>query len=576
MGTSRIAILTLIVAAESIAGPLWSAEPTPRQVVMVPLRDGVRLKTNIFFTGAADEAKPVLLLRTPYNQETYNGQAQRCAEAGFVAVTQDCRGRFGSEGQFVFYWGEGPDGFDTVEWLRERPWCNGRIGMWGTSYLGSVQWLTAAEGTNLTALAPAASAPNFYYNVHLGGVYLLSHAKGGFCMDLFGPATKLESSPDWPQLYMHLPLTDWGRHLKRELPWQMNMISHDRPDGFWKRADTTPAIPQMSFPAQHIVGYYDFMCRESVGGFQAMCKRSATEFSRAHQQLILGPWDHSVGERNAGEVDFGPTAELDVLTENLRWFNRFLRDEDSASSAFDRVRYFSLGENRWRLATCWPPEEAVDQFWYLSSAGHANTRRGDGVLSQSQSDEQEPADVFRSDPDDPVPCWPAKVRQYQEVWGPVDQALCQDRDDVLVYQSKPLDRPLWFAGSPSLDLYVATDSLDADWVVKLIDVDPGGVCLPLAMGVRRGSTRESELHPSPMEPGRHYRLTVELGHSAARIDKGHRLGIQIAGSNFPLFARNLHMAEGPAGINKKIAQQQVFHSSSELSRLVLPIIKSQD
>jgi uncharacterized protein len=594
------AVIVVTVLAVARTTSLSAADradrpPVERTTEMVPMRDGVLLKTIVFHPPASREAPteasrshraetlkppgthqlghlPIVLLRTPYNQDqpSFRGQAERFARAGYVAITQDCRGRFGSQGQFGFYWGEGPDGFDTVEWIRKQSWSNGRVGMWGASYMGSVQWLTAAEGTRLTALAPTAGATNFYYNLHVGGVYMLPMARMGFSMDLFGPGTNIGSSPNWPRWYQHLPLTDWGRNLERQLPWQEAMIAHDLPDGFWKRADALPAIERMDFPAQHIVGYFDFMCRDAVRSYQAMCQRAASEFARSHQQLILGPWDHGTGARKTGEVDFGPGAELDVVGANLAWFDRFLAPEQPKAERFPRVRYFSMGENRWREAEAWPPPGAVETTFYLRSGGRANTRRGDGRLDRLKPSTDEPADTFRSDPADPVPSWPAQGKQYREVWGPVDQQLAQDRDDVLVYRTDPLTEPFSFAGSPRAELWVAADTPDSDWVVKLIDVQPNGTSLPLATGVLRGSARDSELIRSPLVSGQRYRLVVDLGHAAARIDVGHRLAVQIAGSNFPVYDRNLHTGEGPTGTRMLVSTERVFHSTANLSRLILP------
>jgi uncharacterized protein len=592
-GLPLVAIaVTVVLAGTSLTA---AAQPgnaaVDRTIEMVPMRDGIRLRTIIFHCTASGNEPgptatpdgkqavraPTVLLRTPYNQDqpSLREQAERFARAGYVAITQDCRGRFGSEGQFVFYWGEGPDGFDTVEWIRRQPWSNRRVGMWGPSYMGSVQWLTAAEGTPLTALAPTAAANNFYYNLHVGGVYMLPMARMGFSMDLFGPATRIGSSPQWSEWYQFLPLTDWGKHLDRRLPWQEAMIAHELPDGFWKRADTSPAFERMDFPAQHIVGCFDFMCRDAVRSYQAMCRRAATEFARSHQQLILGPWDHGTGARKTGDVDFGPDAQLDVVGENLAWFNRFLKPQQPKAEPFPRVRYFSMGENRWREARSWPPPEAVETAFYFRSGGHANTRRGDGRLDRAGSVAEESVDTFRSDPANPVPSWPALGKEYREVWGPVDQQLVQDRDDVLVYRSDPLTESFSFAGSPRVELWVAADTPDADLVCKLVDVDSTGKSLPLATGVLRGSARDSELNRSPLVRGQTYPLVVDLGHAAARIDVGHRIAVQIAGTNFPVYARNLNTGEGPTGTRMLVSTEQVFHSAAKPSRLVLPKTNSR-
>lgn len=564
-------MLCLLGAFVALGSPAGAADEDLLLETRVAMRDGVKLKTTVF-TQLDRDPRPVVLLRTPYGQAGFKSQAERFVEAGYVAVTQDCRGRHGSEGDFVFYWGEGPDGFDTIEWIRMQPWCNGKVGMWGPSYMGSDQWLAAAEGAKIDALAPTASAPNFYYNVYLDGAYLLPHAKTGFCIDLFGPPTDIGSSPRWPEWYMHLPLTEWDQVIGRDVPWQMAMIRHYRPDGFWKRADASDDFARMDFPAQHIVGYYDFMCRQSVLAFERMCREAASAFARDNQQLILGPWDHGTGRAQVAEVDFGPQATLDVLTENIQWFDRFLRGQAAAEAGFPRVRYFTMGENKWHETSDWPPPEGQETPFYLRSSGHARTRHGDGRLETAAPDPQEETDSFRSDPNDPVPAWPAKGQQYQDVWGPVDQSLAMERDDVLVYQTPILEQPLRFAGNPRLELWVAADVPDADWVAKLIDIGPDGKCIPLASGVRRGSARDSEIDRTPLEPGKHYALTVNLGPCSAAILPMHRLAVMMAGSNFPNYDRNTHTGEGPTARTAIDAVEQVFHHRDEPSRLILPVV----
>ena len=420
-------------------------------VAMVPMRDGVRLKTIIFQLAGQTGPAPVVLVRTPYNQDQPNFRktAERFARAGYVSLTQDCRGRFGSEGQFVFYWGEGPDGFDTVEWIRKQPWSNGHVGMWGASYMGSDQWLTAAEGTPLTAMTPTAGATNFYYNLHVGGLYMLPMARMGFSMDLFGPKTDIGNSPKWPEWYQHLPLTDWGKNLNRRLPWQEAMIAHDLPDGFWNRAqrlsrdrtDERAGAVRGRLFRLHVPRH----CPQLSGD----AAPAPTEFARKNQQLILGPWDHGTGTRKAGDIDFGPAAQVDVAGENLAWFDRFLKQK-SNSPPFPQVRYFSMGENRWHEADDWPPPQAVETSFFIHSGGHANSYRGDGRLELVAGTSEEPADNFRSDPADPVPTWPALGKQYREVWGPVDQELLQDRDDILLFKTEPLSQPLVFAEARAL------------------------------------------------------------------------------------------------------------------------------
>ena len=546
-------------------------ESVVKEVFMVPTRDGVLLKTILFHLTSAKPPGPVVLLRTPYNQEHNEAAARRFAAAGYYAVTQDCRGRFGSGGSFGFYPGEGRDGYDTAEWIRKQTWCNGKVATWGHSYLASDQWLTAALGTPLDAMCPSAGAADFYQNQYVGGAYMLGMARAGYSVGFYGPPPEVGKSPEWPKWFMHLPLADLESVTGYKAPWQISFMVHNRRDAFWKPTDVTPEISHMNFPGQHIVGYYDFLCRAAVTGFQLMRTRSATAFSRENQQLVIGPWDHGTGNRKSADVDFGPQAHVDMIAENITWCDRFLRK--AATPRFPHVRYFSMGDNVWHEAGQWPPAEAVRTAFYLHSGGQANTSRGDGKLNPSSPARSEPADSFKADPANPLPDAPEPGKEYQDIWGPTDQRAASERQDVLIYQTQPLKKAVAFAGPLRAELYVSTDTPDADWAVRLIDVRPDGFAQPLATGIQRGSFRESDVNPTPLVPGKVYRLNVDLGHSAARILPGHSLRVQIASSCFPLFDRNTNTAEGPTGARTLVATEQVWHSAVRPSKIWLPVVK---
>jgi predicted acyl esterase len=245
---------------------------------MVPTRDGMLLNTTLFHLPALKEPGPVLLLRCPLNQARYELQARQFAQAGYYTVTQDFRGRFGSTGSYPLYSGEGQDSYDTIEWIRKQPWSNGKVGMWGHSNPATVTWMTAAEGVPLDAWAVSAGAPDFYQNQYLGGVYILAMARGGYPADLYGPPPAVGHSSEWSKWYLHLPLADLESVTGYKAPWQIGDMLHARKDGYWKRTDAIPLIPRINTPGQQIVGFYDFLCRATVTGFQLMRTRSATSF----------------------------------------------------------------------------------------------------------------------------------------------------------------------------------------------------------------------------------------------------------------------------------------------------------
>ncbi len=539
--------------------------------VMVPMRDGILLATDIYRDPDIATA-PVVLVRTPYNKDRAKVTARRFVDAGYVAVIQDCRGANASEGMLIPYNNEGQDGYDTIEWIGKQPWCNGRIGMWGSSYVGAVQWQAAVEKPpGLVTMIPRATWSNFYRNLYLGGAcrMLITRWAAGNSLhpeDATPPT-------DWDAVYRHLPLSEMDRAIGWPIPWLSGIYTHPEPNGYWSRLNLSDQITDLELPIQHVVGYYDFFSRESVGNFRRMSEAARNPKTRNQQQLILGPWDHgTIGKSQVGEVDFGPQAEWDSVAANLEWFDRFLKqDTEAMAKPFAPVRYFVMGENVWREADSWPPQHFEPTSFYLHSDGHANAH-GDGRLDLSLPSVEESADSFRADPNNPVPACPVTEARplHAATWAPVDQRVIEGRDDVLVYATEPLAEPLTFAGNPEAKIFVSADTVDADWVVKLIDVHPSGFAQNLAVGIQRGRYRESELEPRPLVPGEVYQLTIDLGPVAATIGKGHRLQVDVCGAYFPLFERNTNTGEGPTGTRTVIATEKVYHSPARASRVVLP------
>lgn len=544
-----------------------------KETVMVPMRDGVLLATDVYRDPSLKQA-PVLLIRTPYNKDRVKKSAERFADAGYVAVVQDCRGKFQSEGVFYPYDNEGRDGYDAIEWLGKQPWCNGRIGMWGASYVGATQWLAANERPpGLVTIAPTATFSSFYRNLYLGGAMRLSLITRWAA----GNSQKPEEATvtdDWRKTLLHLPMSEIDEQIGWSIPWLEGMLTHPRHDGYWKPTELTAEIVELKLPMQHIVGYYDFFSRETVGNFSRMQGWAPDMATRERQQLILGPWDHgSIGRAKVGDVDFGENAVIDKDGENLKWFERYLKtDAANPPAVAVPVKYFSMGDNVWREAQTWPPQGFTPTAFYLHSEGSANTGAGNGKLDICPPVTAEPADRFQADPADPAPACPVTEKRplIAATWAPVDQRPIEKRNDVLVYTSEPYTEPLTFAGNAQAKLYVSADTPDADWVVKLIDVHPDGFAQNLAVGILRGRFRDSELKPTALHPGEEYEITVDLGPIAAQIGAGHRLRVDICGAYFPLFDRNPNTGEGPFCKGTKIATEQVYHDAVRPSRIILP------
>jgi putative CocE/NonD family hydrolase len=543
------------------------------ETVSLPMRDGIKLATDLYRDPAVTKA-PVILMRTPYDRTKAKASATRWAQAGYVAVIQDCRGTRASEGVMAPYNNEGQDGYDTIEWITRQPWCSGRVGMMGGSYVGAVQWQAAAENPpGLAAIAPQATWSSFYRNLYLGGCVRLALISGWIAGNR--PRPDGVKPADMNGALLRLPLSEVDTAIGWSMPWLDAFLTHPEPNGFWTRLDLTPRLPQLQIPALHLVGYYDFFSRESVDNFGVMQKQASDPRTRQQQRLILGPWDHgSVGKTKVAEIDFGPEAAVDTHALQLDWFERHLKQDPAAQSKpFSPVRYFSMGDNVWHDAQSWPPEGFKPASFYLQSDGRANTRSGDGRLTREIPRDPQPADSFQADPANPTPSCPVNEKRPLKaaVWGPVDQSATEDRPDVLVYTSEQLRDPLVFAGNAEAKIHVSADTPDADWAVKLIDVHPDGFAQNLARGILRGRYRNSLLKPELMEPGKVYEITIDLGPVAATIAPGHRLRVDISGADFPLYDRNPNTAEGITGSQTAIATEQVHHRPGALSRIILPV-----
>jgi putative CocE/NonD family hydrolase len=543
------------------------------ETITIPMRDGVTLTADLYRDDSVKEA-PVILTRTPYDRTKQKGTGERWAKAGYIFIAQDCRGKFSSAGDFAPYNNEGQDGYDTIEWITRQSWCSGRVGMMGGSYVGAVQWQAAVESPpGLAAIAPQATWSSFYRNLYLGGSVRLALIAGWIA----GNSPKPEGAKpnDFYKALLRLPLGEVDSAIGWEMPWLDAFLTHPQPDGFWTRLDLTSRLPELQLPALHVVGYYDYFSRESVDNFMIMQKQARDEKTRQQQRLILGPWDHgTVGKTKVADVEFGPEAAVDTFALQLDWFDRHLKQDPAAQAKpFPPVRYFSMGDNVWHDAQTWPPEGFTTTSFYLRSAGKANTRQGNGRLSREAPTQGEPSDTFRADPGNPTPSCPITETRPPKaaVWGPVDQSATENRDDVLVYTSEPLTEPLTFAGNAEAKLHVSTDTPDADWAVKLIDVHPDGFAQNIARGILRGRYRTSLLKPELMKPGQVYEITVDLGPVAATIAKGHQLRVDISGADFPLYDRNPNTAEGIHSNKTAIATEQVHHRTGALSRIVLPV-----
>lgn len=578
--------------------------------VPMKTRDGVTLYADVV-RPEGDGRFPVLLGRTPYGKAGStdpNGENTFFARYGYVCVTQDTRGRWSSEGTFEPIFQEAADGYDAVEWAARLPWSNGRVGMVGQSYLAMAQYQVACTDPmppSLEVMAPVAGPSDCHQSwvFHSGGasmwhwlvpytlfqgldtlrragredliVRLASYVDGDlvpFRGTKYGINFATPLLGDWVQ---KLPIEQWVELLKEAAPYFGDYFAHEADGPYWHRANVNEHAESVTVPMMHVASWYDLYAEGGPNAYQSIKARSRHARAREGQRLIVGPWAHLLpysrpNAQGAGEADFGPDALIDLNETLLRWYEYWLHDIDNGVMDEPPVSVFVMGENRWRSFEDWPPPGMRPVRWYLHSEGSANSLHGDGALTTSPPGD-EPADTYAYDPDDPAPTLGGSNLVID--MGVRDQRPVEERDDVLVYTSLPLDRSLVIAGPVSVELWASSSAVDTDFTAKLVDVSPDGYAANLLDGIIRARYRESASVPAPLTPDTPALFTIDLWGVAHAFLPRHRIRLEISSSNFPRFDRNLNtgqpFGQGDQGV---VAQQTVLHQGEQASALVLPVL----
>jgi putative CocE/NonD family hydrolase len=559
--------------------------------VPVPMRDGVVLRADVHRPDAPGKF-PTLVYRTPYGKDGLLESGSeptigRAAHSGYAVVVQDVRGRYHSDGEFRPYQQEGKDGYDTIEWAAAQPWSNGRVGTFGLSYPGAVQWLLAMEAPpHLVSIFPAmtfATGRHFFY---FGGafehdwmrwVYLNIAPDVRLRKRLRGPQSAKEAQAQWDRLKWQweyfLPIRDFPV-LKDVAPWYYEWLEHPDDSDYWAFADVVAAHPKIAVPALNFSSWYDsnYGPLGATANWSGMRQRGATELARRGQRLILGPWDHgdpSENETRVGELEFGPNMTIDYYGLVIRWHDRWLKGIRNGIDEGPPVRLFVMGDNVWRDENEWPLARTQYTPYYLRSGGRAHTASGDGRLSTGPP-AGEPPDRYTYDPRRPV------VIENFEAMGPYDRSKLQSRQDVLVYTTEPLPEDVEVTGPITVHLWAASSAVDTDFCVMLYDVHPDGRAynlMPNEAGMVRARYRASETAPELLAPNEPAEFIIDQMVTSNVFKKGHRIRLDVTSSRFPSFDRNPNTGD-PFGTSARlaVARQTVLHDAGHPSRAILPII----
>ncbi|MGV7929199.1 MAG: CocE/NonD family hydrolase [Spirochaetota bacterium] len=547
---------------------------TVQKDVMVPMRDGVRLSADIY--RPSKEGKyPVILLRTMYGKRNpghkYSFTGSLFASQGYVFIVQDVRGKFDSEGEFYPYIYEAKDGHDTIEWAGTREWSTGKVGTYGFSYWGSTQWISAPlRSTYLKAMVPIVTSQDVYPRWIYNGIFRLNDVLVWHYENAPKRAQSAEGV-DWDRAVRTLPLIKADDSLGADIAAYNDWINHPRPGPYWDRVRVDDRVADIQAPALIIDGWYDYYLNLAVADFNRMKATGGSDEAR-RSVLLLGPWTHASQSKFA-DADFGRQASfMKQVRTILAWFDYWLKGEKNGILDGGSVRFFTMGANEWRAEKEWPLARTRYTPYYLQSDGGANSAKGDGILSETAPAAGKP-DSYIADPENPVPSVGGTSIFGKLKAGPFNQREVESRDDVLVYTTAPLESDTEVTGPVKLVLYASSSARDTDFAVKLAEVRPDGTSVNIQSAVYRASNRESLVKPSLLEKDRVYRFEIEVGNTSMLFKKGHRIRLQIAGSNFPEYGRNLQTGEdnGTTARTGK-ARQAVFHDRERPSQLILPVI----
>jgi len=616
--------LVMVGGSLALAGSALAQTPAVNcHVDWAPMRDGVRLATEVYLPANAAGAFPVILQRTPYNRSPGTGIGSDCNNAGFMTLAgrgyavlnQDVRGRYRSQGVMNAMVQEANDGYDAVEWAAAQSWSTGKVATTGGSYVGLTQWQPAIHTPpHLAAIVPGVTASDYHDHwTYVEAAFDLWFAQSWMLVTFAGEqymrnleasgATAAEvqaKTAAWEAQGNRDILTEWVWQLplmsfdvyRNLAPYYYDWLAHPTYDAFWARLDVENRYENVKVPALSSGAWYDIFQVGTVRNFQSMRTEAGTAQARAGSKLVMTCCGHA---GTSGNVSWGPTRTDTTLTN--RFFDRYLKGIDNGIEREPAVHMDILvppdtgtaGTSFLLTANQFPLPGTRTARFDLRSGGSANTRLGDGVLVAHRGEDQDGEhegddghgsgshpDHFVYDPLNPVPtkggnmcCAPALLPA-----GAHDQAELELRNDVLVYASAPLEQDVAVIGPVSVKLWAKSSARDTDFTAKLVDVHLDGYAHNVLDRIVRARYRwGSKLPPSLIQPGKTYAYTIDLGNAGTIFRRGHRILLEISSSNFPHYARNLNTGRSNEQDDRiEVARQTVLHDEDHPSYLLLSVV----
>jgi putative CocE/NonD family hydrolase len=603
LGTARSgeAVQHYQTAANPVAQWGIASEVDDSPEVMVRMRDGIRLSTDVLLPKEIAPPYPTVLVRLPYPKvSAFSGESNAMlrllVDNGYAIVVQFERGTHASEGEYHFLSGARHDGYDTISWIVSQPWSNGRVGTYGCSSGAENQMALSAEnhpahkamiaqgagagigdfpgvssqGLFYSGGVPAMEFTPWYYNwgyIHRPQLpQSVPDEERSRLMQIYGMKTGELALPLLPAA-AHLPSKDILRAIGTPPTDWDTFIQRAPGDLAWKREQFLTANDHPRVPALFVDSWHDIGAYEVVKAFEYQQNQAPDQF------LIMGPTGHCqmgtetkhtmVGERDVGDARYAYNDRY------LQWFDYWLKDKKNEALSRPKIEYYLSGSSQWRSASAWPPA-ATERKLYLNSTIGANSSRGDGSLD-TELPRRAGSDTYRYDPVDPVPT----LSRFFDKSVVTEQKPVADRQDVLVYTSSPLTKDLDIVGEVTATVYLSASVRDTDLMLRLVDVDPDGKAYNVGDENLRLRYRKSFASPELMSPGAVYPVALKGIVTATRFSAGHRIRIQVTSSNFPLFERNLNTGNvNSSEIISVVAETRVYHGATRASYLSLPVVSN--
>ena len=609
-------LLTNIIIANEIMKMPTVPEPIYKVIIqksrMIPMRDNIRLSTDLYVPKNKEGKLPVILIRTPYNKNVFRNKEKKhiahfFSSQGYIVAVQDCRGKFESEGIYSPPAGnEANDGYDTVDWLTKQDWSNGKVGTFGCSYPGETQMVQAPlMHPGLAAMIPQAAggvigAANGRYNYWAGfkgGVldhaasiswYFRAAHKYSYkpppgltdteilnIREFFNPAVTKLPDIDLEQLNWYLPLIDVMNEAGAPPNDWVDLITKDFGDSWWHDVmGFYNGNEKFNTPAIHMSSWYDFSVEETLFASNYFRENAVSKSATENQFVIIAPTGHcdfdgADENTQVGELYIGD-ARFDYLGTYLKWFDYWLKDQENSVTDMPKVQYYTMGKNQWQSADAWPLPETKFAKYYLHSNGSANSRYGNGRLSLKLPKNELP-DIYIYDPGNPVPTLGGS---RSEPPGAFDQATVEIRNDVLVYSTPILKKGIEITGPITLIIYVSSSAKDTDFTAKLVDVYPDGKAYNIQDTIFRSRYRDGFTKKVWMKEDEVYKIQLNLNAASNYFASGHIIRLQVSSSNFPMYERNLNTGGNNYDETEWIVAENTIHHSKEYpSHIILPIIE---